>query len=88
MQEISAGDMGSIPGLGGSPVERNGNPFQYSCLENSMASGSWWAMVHGVTKELNTLSDETTPKTKRKRSRPLLNSKIKSSAFFSESSTF
>ena len=41
---------GSIPGLGKSPGEGNGNPFQYSCLENSMDGGAWWATVHGVTK--------------------------------------
>ena len=44
----NAGDMGSIPGFGRSPVERNGNPLQYSCLENSMDKGDWQAAVHGV----------------------------------------
>ena len=39
---------GSIPGLGGSPGKGNDNPLQYSCLENSMDRGAWWAMVHGV----------------------------------------
>ena len=53
MQEVSAGDVGSIPGSGGSPVEGNGNPFQYFCLENFMAREAWRAMVHGVAKELN-----------------------------------
>ena len=43
-----AGDPGSIPGLGTSPGEGHGNPFQYSCLENSMDRGAWWATVHGV----------------------------------------
>ena len=43
-------DMGSIPGLGKSPEEGNGNPLQYSCLENPMDRGVWWATVHGVTK--------------------------------------
>ena len=43
-------DMGSIPGLGRSPGEGNGNPVQYSCLEKSMDGGAWWATVHGVTK--------------------------------------
>ena len=37
----NAGDLGSIPGLGRSPGEGNGNPFQYSCLENSMDGGAW-----------------------------------------------
>ena len=46
----NAGDLGSIPGAGRSPGERNGNPLQYSCLENSMDRGAWWAIVHGVTK--------------------------------------
>ena len=46
----NAGDQGSIPGLGRSPGEGNGNPFQYSCLENSMDLGAWWTTVHGVAK--------------------------------------
>ena len=44
------GDLGSIPGLGRSPGEGNGNPLQYSCLENSMDRGAWQATVHGVAK--------------------------------------
>ena len=40
----------SIPGLGRSPEEGNGNPLQFSCLENLMDRGTWWATVHGVTK--------------------------------------
>ena len=44
----SAGDMGLIPGLGGSPGEENGNPLQYSCLDNPMDTGAWWATVHEV----------------------------------------
>ena len=46
----NAGDLGSIPGSGRSPGEGNGNPLQYSCLENSMDGGAWWATVHGVAK--------------------------------------
>ena len=42
-------DLGSIPGSGRSPGEGNGNPLQYSCLENPMDRGAWWATVHGVT---------------------------------------
>ena len=42
----SVGDLGSIPGLGRSPGEGNGNPFKYSCLENPMDGGAWWATVH------------------------------------------
>ena len=45
----NAGDLGSIPGLGRSPGEVNGNPFQYSYLENSMERRAWGATVHGVT---------------------------------------
>ena len=45
-----AGDPGSIPGLGRSPGEGNGNPLQYSCLENSIDRGAWQATVHGVVK--------------------------------------
>ena len=56
----NAGDPGSIPGLGRSPGEGNGNPLQYSCLENSMDGGAWWATVHGVTKSQTRLSDFTT----------------------------
>ena len=47
-----AGDLGSIPGLGRFPGEGNGNPLQYSCLENPMNRGAWWAIVHGVAKSL------------------------------------
>ena len=51
-----AGDAGSIPGLGRSPGEGDGNPFQYSCLENPMDRGAWWATVHGVTKSWTRLN--------------------------------
>ena len=43
-----AGDPGSVPGLGRSAGEGNGNPLQYSCLENPMDGGAWQAIVHGV----------------------------------------
>jgi len=43
-----ARDMGSIPESGKSPAVGNGNPLQYSCLENSMDRGAWWATVHGL----------------------------------------
>ena len=46
----NAGDLGSIPSSGRSRGEGNGNPLQYSCLENSMDGGAWWATVHGVAK--------------------------------------
>ena len=45
----NAGDLGLIPGLGQSSGEGNGNPLQYSCLENSMNRAAWRATVHGVT---------------------------------------
>ena len=50
----NAGDVGLIPGLGGSPGEENGTPLQYSCLGNPMDRGAWLAIVHGVTKESKT----------------------------------
>ena len=53
-QPASAGDTGSIPGLGRFPKEGNGNPLQYSCLGNRMGQGAWWATVHGVSKEPDT----------------------------------
>ena len=46
----NAGDPGSVPGLARSSGEVNGNPLQYSCLENPMDRGAWWATIHGVTK--------------------------------------
>ena len=46
----NSGDPDSVPGSGRSPAERNGNPLQYSCLENPMDRGAWWAIFHGVTK--------------------------------------
>ena len=55
----NAGDTGSIPGSGRSAREGNGNPLQYSCLENSMDRGTWWATVHGVAKSRTRLSDFT-----------------------------
>ena len=44
----NVGDVGLIPGSGRSPGVGNGNPLQYSCLENLMDRGAWWARVHGV----------------------------------------
>ena len=55
----NAGDLGSIPGLGRSPGEGNGNPLEYSCLENPMDGGAWWATVHGVAKSWTRLTDFT-----------------------------
>ena len=53
----NVGDPGSTPGLGRSPGERNGNPLQYSCLENSMDRGAWQAIVHRVSQSKTRLSD-------------------------------
>ena len=53
----NAGDLGLIPGSGISPVVGNGNPFQHSCLENSMDRGAWRAIVHGVTKSQGIVSN-------------------------------
>ena len=53
----NAGYTGSIPGSGRSPGEGNDNPLQYSCVENPMDRGAWWAMVHGITKSQTQLSN-------------------------------
>ena len=53
------GDVGSVPGSGRSPGEGNGNPLQYSCLENFMDRGAWLATVHGVTRSQTQLSTES-----------------------------
>ena len=55
----NAGDLGSIPGLGRSPGEGNGNPHQYSCLENSMDRGAWWSIAYGIAKSWTQLCDFT-----------------------------
>ena len=51
------GDVGLILGSGRSSGGGNGNPLQYSCLENPKDRGAWWATVHGVTKSQTQLSD-------------------------------
>ena len=53
----NAGDPGMIPGWGRSPGEGDGNPLQYSCLENSRDRGAWWATVHGLEKRWTQLSN-------------------------------
>ena len=53
----NAGDLDSIPGLARSPGGGHGNPLQYSCLENPMDRGAWWATVHGVAQSQTRLSD-------------------------------
>ena len=51
------GDLGSIPGSGRPPGEGHGHPLQYSFLENPMDRGTWWATIHGITKNRTPLSD-------------------------------
>ena len=53
----NVGDPGAIPGSGRSPTEGNGNPLKYSCLENPMDRGTWWATIRGVAKSWTRLSD-------------------------------
>ena len=53
----NAGNMGLIPRSGRSLGEGNGNPFQYSCLENFIDAGAWQAMVHGVAKSQTQLTN-------------------------------
>ena len=59
MSAHKAGDLSSIPGSGRSPGEGNGNPLQYSCLENPMDRGAWYATVHRVAKSPTRLSNFT-----------------------------
>ena len=53
----NAEDVGLIPGWGRSPGDRNGNPLRYSCMENSMDRGAWWATDHRVSKSETRLSN-------------------------------
>ena len=55
--EGDTGDIGLIPQSGRSPGEGNGNPLQYSCLENPMDRGAWQGTVHGVAESTTCLSD-------------------------------
>ena len=57
----NAGDPGSVPRLGRSPGEGNGNPLQYSCLENPMDRGTWQATVHRVSKVGHNLATKPLP---------------------------
>ena len=52
-----ATEAGSIPGLGRSPGRGNGNPLQYSCVENPMDRGAWWATVHATAESQTELRD-------------------------------
>ena len=56
-----ARDTSPIPGLGRSPGEGNGHPLQYSCLENPIDRGAWWAIVHGGEKSQTQLSTQHHP---------------------------
>ena len=60
-EPANVGDPGSIPGLGRSPGEGNGNPLQYSCLENPMDRGTWPAIVHGVARVGHDLASKPPP---------------------------
>ena len=74
----NAGDLGLIPGLGRSPGGEHGNLLQYSCLENPMEGGAWWARVQGVAKSRTQLSNFTSlhfPKPKKKRTNILMRGK-------------
>ena len=63
IKNLLARGLSSIPGSERSPGEGNGNPLQYSCLENSVDRGTWWATVHGVAESVTTeqlsLSEKT-----------------------------
>ena len=59
--EGDSGDLGSIPGSGRSPGRGHGNPLQYSCLENPVDRGAWWATVHGVTKSQHNWATKPPP---------------------------
>ena len=57
----NVGDLGSIPGSGRSPGEGNGNPLQYSCLENPIDRGAWRATVHGIARVGHDLGTKPPP---------------------------
>ena len=61
MSACNAGDLGSIPELGRSPGEGNGNPLQHFCLENPMDRGTWQATIHGVTRVGHDLGTKPPP---------------------------
>ena len=78
------GDKGSIPGMGSSLGEGHGNPFQYSCLENPMDGGAWWAAVYGKTKSrtrLKQLNTHTNHIKKMKNENHMISSRDKEKAF-------
>ena len=62
MWETWVRSLGSIPGSGRSPGEGNGNLLQYSCLENPMDGGTWWATVHAVARAGHDLATKPPPK--------------------------
>ena len=57
----NVGDLSSIPGLGRSPGGGHGIPFQYSCLENPMDRGAWWATAHGIPRVGHDLATKPPP---------------------------
>ena len=60
VKNLSPGDSRLTPGMGSSPGEGNGNPLQYSCLENPMGSGAWQTIVHGVIRSWTQLREKIT----------------------------
>ena len=72
----NAGDLGSIPGLGRSPGQGNDNPLQYSCLENPMNRGAWWAAVRGVAKSWTGLKDFHSRNISRKKKKKITKNKM------------
>ena len=72
----NAGDLGSIPGLGRSPGQGNDNLLQYSCLENPMNRGAWWAAVRGVAKSWTGLKDFHSRNISRKKKKKITKNKM------------
>ena len=72
----NAEDLGSIPGLGRSSGEGNGNPLQYSCLENPIDRGAWQATVHGVARARHDLATKPPPPTLLLKEREIKNTKV------------
>ena len=71
-----AGDPGLNPGLGRFPGEGNGNPLQYSCLENPMDRGAWWAIVQGATRVGHDLVTKPPPPPQEKKKKTIKNTNI------------
>ena len=84
----NAGDPDLIPGSGRSSGDGNGYPLQYSCLENSMDRGAWWAIVHEATKSQTQLSDSHTHIISASQKPYLLSTSVKYIFFFPENGWF